>query len=113
MCNFEVLINSSSGYITKCRSCNNFEMAFGNVNFPIKESDFVVLYSVVRKEVKERLQDLDASTRKIYLAIPGTAARMVFSNSELKNFLKIVEEGYRQNEINKLVYQCKNGSFIS
>ncbi|MBL0340540.1 MAG: hypothetical protein IPP71_06245 [Bacteroidetes bacterium] len=103
MCDYKVLYKDSSGYVVKCESCNSLQLAFGNVSFPIKESDFVILYSVVERELENRVEDTDQLIRKIYLVIPGSKTSLVFNLFELKNFQHLLQEAHLQNEINILL----------
>lgn len=103
MCEFKVLNKHHLGYVVKCEICENLHVVFGNLAFPIKETDFVNLYSVVEKELKFRKDDKELSARKIYLTIPGSSISMVFSINELKAFSELLHESYIQNEINNLI----------
>jgi hypothetical protein len=90
MCKNKVLVSKNNGYVAKCDTCHDFQIAFGTTVFGMKKSVFDTflnhLYQLRREGDNYKVFD-----KKIYVDLQSSNAMMVLTPRELEDFIEIIE----------------------
>jgi len=112
MCSYKLLVHKKSGYITQCKGCTNYQVAFGTTVFNLSDADF--------KPFCDRISVLKLITvpngfpnqKRIRIELPCcNSTMMVLNYKELKQLYELTEEAMIMEEIDQLLNNNNLTSF--
>lgn len=103
MCKFKMLEYSPLGYVAKCESCKQLQLAFGNIVVRNNEEQFHAFCRIISKKASDMKYELERDVRNIYLESPCRNVMMVFNLNELEELSELLECSMVSLEIGRLL----------
>lgn len=94
MCSYRVLFqNDAIGYITQCRSCKQYQVAFGTVLLTMTEERFPRFINMVHSVyARQNPSQHTFATKNITIPLPAEGSYLLFSMSELDDLCQMLEQ---------------------
>lgn len=104
MCNYKVLHHNEYGYVIKCNTCKNIQIAFGTTAIAYTEQEFYEFKKSVFEYHNHREFDTCPDSKNNYFETPTPNVMLVYNLTEMKNLITLLEGAYIALEVEKLVY---------
>lgn len=94
MCSYRVLFqNDETGYITQCKTCKHFQLAFGTVFLHFSQESFPRFISMIQAaDAQHQHQQHSFTTKNITIPLPAEGAYLLFSRAELSDLCNMLEQ---------------------
>ncbi len=93
MCNYQTLFhNDNSGYVVRCKECENIQIGFGNLMLTVNESEFDSFHKWLKQMLDEQASDIKETIRCIVIPTPCDGVKLLLSLRELRQFDHMLEE---------------------
>lgn len=93
MCNYQTLfLDDSTGYVVRCRECENLQLGFGNIMLTIASGEFDSFRGWIKKIMQEQSAAQKETVRCIVIPTPCDGVKLLLSLRELREFDHMLEE---------------------
>ena len=103
MCNYKTLHHNEHGYVVKCNTCKNIQVAFGTTAVAYTEQEFYEFKTSVYEYYNHREFDTCPDFKNNYFKTPTPKVMLVYNLTEVKNLNSLLEEAYIGLEVEKLI----------
>ena len=93
MCSYQTLFHDdNSGYVVRCKECENIQIGFGNVMLTTGEAEFDLFLKWLKKIMHEQSPAQKETVRCILIPTPCEGIKLLLSLRELREFDHMLEE---------------------
>ncbi len=90
MCNYKVLINSSEGYVTQCKTCSALKVAFASTLLTLSPKQFHDLVKTVLETSQRYKNDANQERKKVILPTAAAHVSIVLTPIEVCSFSELL-----------------------
>lgn len=93
MCSYQTLFHDdNSGYVVRCKECENIQVGFGNIMLTVNENEFNSFRNWLKKIKDEQSPDQKETIRCVVMPTPCEGVKLLLSIRELREFDNMLEE---------------------
>lgn len=93
MCSYQTLFHDdNSGYVVRCKECENIQVGFGNIMLTVNENEFNSFRNWLKKIKDEQSPDQKETVRCVVMPTPCEGVKLLLSIRELREFDNMLEE---------------------
>jgi hypothetical protein len=94
MCSYQTLFhNDNSGYVVRCKECENIQIGFGNLMLTVNDTEFESFHKWLKQMLDEQAaSDIKETIRCIVIPTPCDGIKLLLSLRELRQFDHMLEE---------------------
>lgn len=93
MCSYQTLFHdNNSGYVVRCKECENIQVGFGNIMLTVNENEFGSFRNWLKKVRDEQSPDQKETVRCVVIPTPCEGVKLLLSLRELREFDNMLEE---------------------
>ncbi len=109
MCSYKVLFHRSTGYVVKCNSCSNYQIAFGTMVFTISTENMEALFEQVSQMKGRKGQEHTHRNERFQIKLPCESVIMALNTKELVQFSNMLDESFAMEELKDLLAENNIG----
>lgn len=103
MCQFQSLYFEDDGYVVRCKQCNNYQLAFGNMMITLSQHDFDIMCKAVQHKCAEENFTFSGYAKCIVVPTPSNGMHLLLTKKELTRFNEILEEADNEAKAQSLI----------
>lgn len=108
MCSYKILYHQSAGYVVKCNSCENYQIAFGTMVFTISTENITSLFGQVEK-LHARKELHTCERERFQVKLPCDSVIMALNKKELVQFYNMLDEAFTVEALKNLLSENNIG----
>ncbi|MES2429835.1 MAG: DUF6686 family protein [Bacteroidota bacterium] len=92
MCKYDSLYFGDDGYVVRCNTCGNYQVAFLSTMLTLTQKDLDVLHKLILSRCNNELYEYGGNAKCITVPTPGKGINLILTKNEAMRFSEILED---------------------